>query len=140
MPIRDRRDKASDVFKDADFVFVRKAPFEEALPMIANVVVRYREEGNGVSRFRVADEEQWSTYSGKVGEYIDCSNPLCYGGGFSIGDVLRRMVAQKENSTKGHKVCKGYEGSPKGRRNYGMCCNMFYYEVEITYRDAPTSG
>ena len=68
-----------------------------------------------------------------LGEYIDCSNRLCYGGGFSIGQVLREMVDGKQTHRETTRGCRGYEGSPKGRRRYRSCVNHWKITVDIEY-------
>ena len=71
-----------------------------------------------------------------LGEYIDCTNPLCYNGGFGIGPVVREMVGGRETCREGAAICQGNEGSPKGWRIYRKCINHFRYTVELTYRRA----
>ena len=130
---RDDRQKASDVFRNANFVFAQKVPFAEAFPEIEDVRIEveigYALSGN-LKR----------VYSGQhlPGEYVDCDNALCYNGGFSIGEVLRDMVGKREGDREGSTICRGYEGSPKGRRKYRDCFNFFRYKVHIEYREAPS--
>lgn len=125
---RERRQKASDVFKDANFVFADKVPFEEAFPQLKSVSVRVEEFGHSVGK--------WNTrHYDRVGEYIDCRNSLCYNGGFSIGELIRDMVRTKETEREETKFCQGYEGSPKGRRKYKDCMNRFQVRVTLEYKD-----
>jgi len=122
------RKKASEVFRDANFVFSKKVSFDEEFPEIEDVKIVVRQSGRGI--------RDWNSVShyGKVGEYIDCANPLCYRGGFSIGDILRSMVRDRQEHYEGSHFCQGYEGSPKGRRKYGPCMNGFHVTVDITYK------
>ena len=66
-------------------------------------------------------------------EFVDCSNPACYGGGVSIGAVLRWMVATKRTTMSETQLCRGYEGSK--RRRIGDCPHRFTVRVELEYRD-----
>jgi hypothetical protein len=125
-----KRDKASDVFNNTKFVFGPKGNIAQAFPSIERITVDVDEEGEGV--------QEWSRiryYSdNSIGEYIDCSNPLCYNGGFRIWDVIRSMVGKGETEFSDSRHCQGYEGSPKGRRKYGSCDNRFRFTVKITYK------
>ena len=127
---RNDRKKASDVFRDTNYVFSRKVSFKEAFPEIASLSIVVEEDGHGV--------REWNRvrhYGMNVGEFVDCSNSLCYNGGFSIGEILREMVRKKETHKEETAICKGYEGSPKGRRKYRNCINSFDITVDITYKE-----
>lgn len=127
---RDRM-KASEVFTNTNYIFSQKVPFEEAFPQIEDVKVEIEEGGHGIySEFR----NRFRT-KGSLGEYIDCSNPLCYNGGFSIGEILREMVRAKQSDLETSKLCQGYEGSPKGRRRYRRCMNFFKIKVQIKFKE-----
>ena len=128
-----QRKKASDIHRETDYVFSRKVSFKDAFPTIKSARVRTEESGYSPSgryfdkpRVRVYDENN-------LGEYIDCSNRLCYGGGFSIGQILREMVDEKQTHLETTKFCKGYEGSPKGKRRYRSCVNNWKVTVDIEY-------
>ena len=82
-----RRQKASDVFQETNFLFSKKSGFDQAFPQIASLKGTVEENGDGVS------ERRRISHLGKdTGEYFNCSNPLCYNGGFSVGGILRGMV------------------------------------------------
>lgn len=133
MGIRDRK-KASDVFRESEYLFVKKVPFKEAFPEIIDLEIRCKETGN--LRYSFENERQHHySIENLPGEYIDCSNPLCYNGGFSIGRIIRRMVCNRETKQEGSEICQGYEGSPKGRRKYRDCLNFFKYTVIIKYKN-----
>ncbi|MYG13168.1 MAG: hypothetical protein F4171_10280 [Gammaproteobacteria bacterium] len=125
-----KRQKASDVFRDTNFFIAKKSDFDAAFPEIANLSGTVEEDGDGVSsRLRVR-------HLGKdTGEYFDCSNPLCYNGGFSLGNLLRSMVGSRATHKQDTLFCQGYEGSPKGRRRYRDCMNSFRIAIDIEYRD-----
>ena len=126
----DERMKASDVFRESNFVFGRKVPFSEAFPEIADLRV---EVEMGVKRH--GNPQRVYTLRNLPGEYIDCNESLCYNGGFSIGEILRDMVSAGETERKENRICKGYHGSPKGRRKYKDCLNFFQIQVQIQYKD-----
>lgn len=135
MKKRDERLKASDIFNQSDFVFSKKVTFKEAFPEIDDINVEVKESGDGT----YGDGK--SCYGkGHIGEYINCSNRICYNGGFSIREVIRDMVRKEETETKTTKYCQGYEGSPKGRRKYRSCMNNFKIKVSIKYKEKPINS
>ncbi len=129
----DKRQKASDVFNQTNFVFADKVSFDEAFPEIEDVVVEVKEPGNILRR-----ESKGIHRKPYLGEYIDCSNPLCHNGGFSIGTILREMVRDRQTELETYKICQGAEGSRKGRRKYRDCMNFLEIRVSIKYREVPT--
>ena len=128
----DKRQKASDVFRETDFFIAKKSGFDEAFPEIASLSGKVEEDGDGVSSLlRVRH------LSKGTGEFFDCSNPRCYNGGFSLGSILRSMVASGATHKEDTLFCQGYEGSPKGRRRYRDCMNSFRVAVNVEYRNPP---
>lgn len=125
---RDDREKASDLFAKTTPLFGKKVSFAEAFPTVESATVRVTP-----TRSYQSDHEHVLGI-GHIGEYFDCINPICYGGGFSIGAILRQMVHDGETHKQGSKLCKGYEGSPKGRRKYRKCMESFRYSVELTFK------
>jgi hypothetical protein len=87
--VRKRREKASEFYRKRPPMFVQQAAFEEVFPDIDRVTVEVEESGYGAGGYEK---------SNLPGEFIDCSNPQCYGGGFSIGRILRDMTRQKQTS------------------------------------------
>ena len=132
MSKRDERQKASDVFRESNFLFGKKVSSDEAFPQLQDWTVEVEESGRGVG-----DRKRKSTYGKQYfpGEYINCSNSLCYNGGFSIGLILHKMVRNKQTELETTESCKGNEGSPKGRRIYGKCMNFFKIKVSIKYKE-----
>lgn len=124
--------KASDVFREREFLFGRKAPFHEAFPDIEDFDIEVTEDGRDMigrgPRRRVYRK------SDPPGEFVDCSNPSCYDGGVSIGSLLRTMVFTRETEHQSNHICQGYEGSPKGRRRYRSCLNRFEVKITLTYK------
>jgi hypothetical protein len=127
----ERRKKASDVFADTTYLFAKKASFQEVFPELEEARVEVEETGEGVY-----ERSRRSVLSSKthLSEFVNCSNPLCYNGGVSIGSIIRSMVAQKQTELETTKLCQGYEGSPKGRRKYRQCFNFFTVKVALTYK------
>jgi hypothetical protein len=111
-------------------VFSKKVSFKEAFPQIKDLNVEVTEIGSGTNY-----KGQTQSYSKAdfPGEFIDCSNPLCYNGGFSIGGIIREMVENNQTDIETSKSCRGYEGSPKGKRRYRSCTSFFKIKVHIDY-------
>lgn len=132
MSKRDKRQKASDVFNESNYLLAEKVSFDQAFPDIEHVVVEYKETGHSVQTgSKRIDRKSY------LHEFINCSNPLCYNGGFSIRAILREMVRNRKTELETRKICQGYEGSPKGRRKYGKCVNLFEIQVSIKYKEVP---
>ena len=134
---RDRRKKASDVFRESKSFIGGRVSFAQAFPQIKHIIVKLYETGDGVRPLpgdRPDNPSDIYTET-SLGEYIDCSNTLCYNGGFKIGRIVREMVSNREEKKDFSGSCQGHEGSPKGRRKYGYCGNHFSGNVEIEYTD-----
>ncbi|MCA3027720.1 MAG: hypothetical protein ING66_03890 [Rhodocyclaceae bacterium] len=129
------REKASDVFRNAELLFSKKGTFADAFPTIEDIKVIVKRGGHsGVNEW---DKE--SHYGTNIGEYVDCSNPVCYNGGISVGDFVRSMVAANQVHFEKESIfCQGYEGSPKGKRRYRTCTNHFGIMIDIKYK--PNAG
>lgn len=86
------RKKASDIFRETDYAFSKKVPFLEAFPELEDFRIDVRESSDriwgGQARSRVY------TKADPPGEFVDCSNSVCYGGGVSIGEIPRFMIDQ----------------------------------------------
>jgi len=121
------RKKASDVFRETEFLLAEKVPFSKALPQIKDIVIEIT-ESNGFQK-----SERRYQKSNFPGEYVDCSNTLCYNGGIQIGSMVRDMVLANKTVSKISRSCQGYEGSPKGRRRYRPCIHFFWVEITIEY-------
>ena len=134
MPIR-RREKASDVFaKSTPFLGRPTDSFTAAFPSIEDCRLEITFSELGVE----GDRAGIYTKTNLTGEFIDCRNPRCYNGGLPIGAILRGAEYAKETVIDTTEHCQGYEGSPKGRRNYGSCMTRFKVKGTITYK--PDSG
>ena len=124
------RKKASQIHRETDYLFSRKVPFEEAFPEIDDVVVDVEEQGQ-VPQYRQHARQYTKA---NLDEFIDCSNPPCYDGGFSICEILRNMVSERQRELETIKCCQGHEASAKGRRKYRPCANFFKIKVSIRYK------
>jgi hypothetical protein len=126
--------KATDVFNERHTLLGKTSKFEEAFPGVAEIKVIVDEDGEGVWRYgRNTGKRSYTSRS--VGEYVDCSNPRCYNGGFNIGQQIRFMMDEKKTRTSLTFHCQGYEGSPKGRKKSGPCFNFFKVDIEVSYKD-----
>ena len=122
--------KASDVYKETKPAFTRRGTFEEVFPNIKEVSVIVEQAKYG------RDSPVSRQYSkNDLSEYIDCTNPVCYNGGISIGNILRKMVNERQTHFEGGQLCQGYEGSPKGRRKYNKCPVYFKIDINIKYKE-----
>jgi len=75
-----------------------------------------------------------------LGEFVDCSNSLCYNGGIRVGSMRREAVDERKTEFDGKAMCQGYEGSPSGRRRYRTCINHFEVRGKITYKEPGASS
>ena len=123
------REKASDVFRKSNFLFAQKVSFAEAFPTIATLKVVVERSGPGVYEWN-----RTQCFTSNVGEYVDCQNPVCFNGGFSVGSLLRQMVAENTKHLEVTKFCQGYEGSPKGKRRYRSCTSSFKITIDLEYK------
>lgn len=136
MSSRDRRPKASEIFQRSNLAFARKVGFQEAFPDIEHVSVEVQIHSLGGS----PSEADKTTYTeATLGEYVDCTNPLCYRGGVSIGGLIREMVRSKATALETTKKCQGYEGSAGGRRKYRECFTIFQIKISIRYKTGDAS-
>ena len=126
------RKKASDIFHETPLFFAKKGSFAEAFPQIEDFRIEIKESGSGVEgQYRV----QTFTAANPPGEFTDCSNPVCYNGGFRIGSIIRDMVSKGETEHETRGRCQGYEGSAKGKKRYRDCVNFFRIKVSLKYKN-----
>jgi hypothetical protein len=126
------RKKASDIFQETDYAFVKKVPFLEAFPEIEDFKIEVSESTDMIWGGR----ERSCTYTRTQppGEFVDCTNPVCYGGGVSIGEILRFMIDEGKTEEEVSRGCRGHEGSPQGRRKYRTCMHHFHVRVSLKYK------
>ncbi|MGO8835884.1 MAG: hypothetical protein ACLQAH_01245 [Limisphaerales bacterium] len=123
-----RRPKAQDVFNEANFVMGTKTTFENAFPEIEQCTVEVKEQGHNVPEWDKVRTVR------NPGQYINCHNKLCYGGGFDVGWTIHEMVGKRETERSGSTLCQGNEASAKGRRIYKKCMTFFEYKISIKYK------
>lgn len=128
--MKDKRLKASDVFHQTEYLFTDKVPFRKAFPKIKSLKVIVKESGRDIHKY---NSKRYYTEE-NAGQYINCSNSACFNGGFNLGSILRMMDANYQKEVKETFYCQGYEGSPKGRKKYCDCDNIFEVECFITYK------
>ena len=124
--------KASDVYRETIFVYRNKLSFEEEFPQIKSIDISVSESGIGVKDWKSIKSYNKNNLPE---EYIDCSNSMCYNGGFSIKEIIRKMVSNHLSNYETTELCQGYEGSPNGQIRYRDCLNGFHVNVKITYND-----
>jgi hypothetical protein len=125
------RPKASGVTrKRPHLAYGQPIPFESAFPEIEGVEVEVIERGAGI-----LDPEPILLKKQFLGEFIDCHNPICFNGGFSIGRILRQMILENKTELESKVLCKGHEGSPGGHNIYRKCLNSFAVRVRINYKN-----
>src|SRR4051812_49231485 len=91
-----------------------EATFAEAFPTIATLTVEVTESGEGnhglgIRRFNQRSAREW----------VNCSSENCLGKGFSLGALLRRLVAEGQITVQREQSCESLEES--GR----PCANRF---------------
>ena len=143
---QESRKKASGISREANYLLSNKISFTEAFPEIEDIFIEVKEFES--SMIKPEKDEEWERAMGSYssyprihrfsknhfpGENINCSNALCFNGGFSIGSIVRTMLGKKETFKEGIGHCKGYVGSPKGKRKYRDCSHQFEYKVAIKY-------
>ncbi len=124
------RKKSSDIFNETDYAF-GKTTFKKAFPEIKSALVTVEETGNLGAGFYSPPSKVRHYNHTNLGEFIDCSNPLCYNGGFSIGKILRDMMQDKMNHFETVEICQGFEGSASGRRCNRRCLNHFKVKIDL---------
>jgi hypothetical protein len=70
-----------------------------------------------------------------IREHIDCSNPLCQMGGFSLGDVVRDMVKGQQRDFIGTNFCTGQEGDLEKPETLRSCETRFEVEAILRFKN-----
>ena len=129
-----KRMKASEVYRESPFVTV--VPFAEVFPQIEDFSLEVIEDNAVKVGERVTRSYNRVSLRDLV---VNCSNPLCYSGGFSVGDILREMMRTGQTEYETTVRCNGYEGSPKGVRRYGDCYHFFEVKLRVKYKEVNDS-
>lgn len=77
------------------------------------------------------------TMASPPGSYFDCTHSDCYGGAFSIVELLRHAVANRDSELTLTKHCEGYEGTPSGIRRRS-CIHSYEVTLRVAYVDRLT--
>lgn len=118
--------KASNIFNRENYAFGSKINFKDAFSEIQKMSIHVTELESLIWMKEQAIHHL--TVENPGGEHIDCTNPLCDGGGFSMGSVLREAVNSKEEEIEKIITCQGSETS--GRR----CMHAFKVSGSVKYR------
>ena len=126
------REKLTDIINNTDYVFSqKKSKFYEAYPSIAKLHVEVYEATMGLG----SETREWVLTEENFRHAVNCSNSVCYGGGIEIGWFIHDMVRDKATDRELRQKCKGYEGSPKGRKRYRSCFHSFHIKAHIEYKE-----
>jgi hypothetical protein len=70
-----------------------------------------------------------------IREHVECNNPECWNGGFSLGNVLREMVANRQEEFIGTSFCTGQEGDPEEvLLHHPSCGTRFNIHATLEFR------
>jgi hypothetical protein len=69
-----------------------------------------------------------------VREHVDCNNPDCFNGGFSLGEVLRDMVRGHQEEFIGTSFCTGQTGDPENLGPHPSCPTRFEIQATLRYK------
>ena len=132
----ERRMKLSDIEAQKNYPFRQKVnSFQEAYPTVETIRVEVRPSGEGFEPYGNEMERVDVYTESSVPAIINCRNPRCFGGGLELGYMIRWAVVEAKSTEYETRIsCRGYEGSPKGRRNDGPCDTFFKVKVNVTYR------
>jgi hypothetical protein len=71
-----------------------------------------------------------------IREHVDCNNPACFNGGFSLGDVLRDMVRGRQEDFIGTNFCTGQEGDPEEEGPHPSCGTRYEVQAVLRFRNS----
>ncbi len=128
--------KLSDVEAHKIYPFRQTTTFENAFPNVGDIRVEVRIQGEEFDPAPGHPERLNIYKNGNIPTIINCQNPRCYSGGLDLHHLLRWVIAEKRTEFAEVTPCRGYEGSPKGRRNDGPCDTSFGVIMTIQYKEA----
>jgi hypothetical protein len=99
-------------------------------PNVKEITVEVDEYGYGTKHYLSAPTRR--VYH-QIIERVDCSNPQCFGGGILIGSFVQGMIREQRAEGEISDLCRGYEGSAKGRRKTRKCINTFNIKVRLSF-------
>lgn len=118
--------KSSDIFNETNYAFGSKRDFKDAFPEIQEMSIHVTELESLI--WMKEQTTHYLTVERPGSEYIDCTNPSCADGGFSMGNVLREAVNSKKEEIEKNITCQGSETT--GRR----CMHAFKISGSVKYR------
>lgn len=126
-----KRKKASDYFNASEPFLGKKVGFVEAFPSISEIsvtVIEFKDFWKKNDGF-YPNTRYYDQYD-LPGQFIDCTNPACDCGGFSIGNIISEMVSTRKESLEDSTKCRGKEGRNSSR----SCMHLFEYQIKIRYK------
>ena len=99
------------------------------LETLDKIRISVREKGQNAEPFELR-----IIHKDSVREHVDCNNPLCFNGGFSLGDVLRDMVKGRQEDFIGTSFCTGQKGVPEEEGPHPSCSTRYEIEASLRYR------
>jgi len=107
-----------------------RVSFKQVFPQIEDIKVEVEQIGPPTYS---PTRKEWNTRCWPE-QLVKCHNRVCPKGFLNLWEIIGRMVDQRQTERQDETMCPGYEGSPKLRRVYGKCLNMFTYKIRIKYR------
>jgi len=104
-----------------------KATFAKAFPEIEQCIVEVQETGHGVSGWIQDDVGRYTN----PGEYINCSNPVCYSGGIKLGQPIRDMVRARETGKGRQQTLPGQRRVSERAADLSEMHQFFKYKITI---------
>lgn len=127
-----KRDKLTDRINAAEYLFKTKtSSFNEAYPTVISLTFDIVESSHTFG----SSSKKWTLTEANFQHAINCSNAGCYSGGVELGIILEDMVHNKQSQYENNIICQGYEGSPKGRRQYGRCNRSFHIKALVVFKE-----
>jgi hypothetical protein len=115
-------------------LFGQSMPFTQAFPSveILKTTVWIRPHG----RTEENPQERHFDLRRPPGEYISCPNSECTNGGWCIGDIIRQMIATREEHRLVDGVCNGRRRTNVSE--FRACPTHFTAEIDLEYSPETT--
>ena len=98
------------------------------LDVVERLRISVQEKGRNAEPFELR-----IIHKDAIREHVPCHNPLCFDGGFSLGDLLREMVRSRQEELIGTSFCTGREGDPDEAGPHPSCSTRFEVEATLLY-------